>query len=78
MNRKFKSLLSAAGILMATGLFLSTPALAEVKLRWAHVGTAGAPQTLYAEEVAKLVRKEPMGAFSFNCFQTHNSAAQVN
>ena len=36
-------------------------AQAQVKLRWAHVGTANAPQTLYADEVAKLVKERTDG-----------------
>jgi tripartite ATP-independent transporter DctP family solute receptor len=68
MNRKFKSLFSAAVFFVAAAPFFSAPALAEVKLRWAHVGTAGAPQTLYAEEVAKLVKERTNGRVLIQLF----------
>ena len=51
---KIRSMLSlAAGIaILAAGA-----AHAQVKLRYAHVGVANAPQTLYADEVARLVKE---------------------
>ena len=57
MNWKLKALLPAAALVMIAGLGAASDAQAQVKLRWAHVGTAGAPQTLYADEVAKLVKE---------------------
>jgi len=44
------------------------PALAQVKLRWAHVGVANAPQTLYADEVAKLVKERTNGRVEIQVF----------
>jgi tripartite ATP-independent transporter DctP family solute receptor len=60
MNWKLRTLLPAVAFVMAAGLPVSA-AQAQVKLRWAHVGTAGAPQTLYADEVAKLVKERTAG-----------------
>jgi tripartite ATP-independent transporter DctP family solute receptor len=36
-------------------------AQAQIKLRYAHVGVANAPQTLYADEIAKLVKERTAG-----------------
>jgi tripartite ATP-independent transporter DctP family solute receptor len=58
-------------ILSATLVALAlaaTPALAQVKLRWAHVGVANAPQTLYADEVAKLVKERTNGRVEIQVF----------
>ena len=38
-----------------------TSAFAQTKLRYAHVGVANAPQTIYADEVAKLVKERTAG-----------------
>lgn len=57
MNWKPGMMLPAAAVAVALGLCSTQGANAQVKLRWAHVGTAGAPQTLYADEVAKLVKE---------------------
>src|SRR5450830_1789938 len=68
MDRKLKTLLSAAVIVMAASLLSSPAAEAQVKLRWAHVGTAGAPQTLYADEVARLVNERTNGRILIQVF----------
>jgi tripartite ATP-independent transporter DctP family solute receptor len=41
---------------------------AQVKLRYAHVGVANAPQTLYADEVAKLVKERTNGRVEIQVF----------
>jgi tripartite ATP-independent transporter DctP family solute receptor len=46
----------------------TSPAIAQVKLRWAHVGVANAPQTLYADEVAKLVKERTNGRVDIQVF----------
>ena len=43
-------------------------AQAQVKLRYAHVGVANAPQTLYADEVAKLVKERTGGRVEIQVF----------
>jgi tripartite ATP-independent transporter DctP family solute receptor len=43
-------------------------AFAQTKLRYAHVGVANAPQTLYADEVAKLVRERTNGRIEIQVF----------
>jgi tripartite ATP-independent transporter DctP family solute receptor len=55
---------------LATALALgTTPAAhAQVKLRYAHVGVANAPQTLYADEVAKLVKERTAGRVEIQVF----------
>ena len=67
MDWKLKTLLPAVAFVMAAGMPLSA-AQAQVKLRWAHVGTAGAPQTLYADEVAKLVKQRTDGRVEIQVF----------
>src|SRR4051812_33371563 len=49
-------------------LLSSSVALAQVKLRYAHVGVANAPQTLYADEVAKLVKERTKGRIEIQVF----------
>jgi tripartite ATP-independent transporter DctP family solute receptor len=68
MDRKLKTLLSAVAMVMAASLLSSPAADAQVNLRWAHVGTAGAPQTLYADEVAKLVKERTNGRVLIQVF----------
>ena len=41
---------------------------AQTKLRYAHVGVANAPQTLYADEVAKLVKERTSGRVEIQVF----------
>lgn len=53
--------------LAAFGL-LALPAQAQIKLRYAHVGVANAPQTLYADEVAKLVKERTNGRVEIQVF----------
>ena len=52
---------------LAVGL-LAAPAQAQIKLRYAHVGVANAPQTLYADEVAKLVKERTNGRIEITVF----------
>lgn len=49
-------------------LVASSAAFAQVKLRYAHVGVANAPQTLYADEVAKLVKERTSGRIDIQVF----------
>ena len=49
------------------GLYLSA-AEAQIKLRYAHVGVANAPQTLYADEVAMLVKQRTNGRVEIQVF----------
>ena len=59
MKFTFKKTLVAGVALWATVSASWTHA--QVKLRYAHVGVANAPQTLYADEVAKLVKERTAG-----------------
>jgi tripartite ATP-independent transporter DctP family solute receptor len=43
-------------------------AFAQTKLRYAHVGVANAPQTIYADEVAKLVKERTSGRIEIQVF----------
>src|SRR3954463_8116357 len=62
---KIRSMLSlAAGIAMLA----AGAAHAQVKLRYAHVGVANAPQTLYADEVAKLIKERTNGRVEIQVF----------
>lgn len=58
----------ALGALLTVACAVSTGAIAQVKLRWAHVGVANAPQTLYADEVAKLVKERTGGRVEITVF----------
>src|SRR6266545_3706648 len=46
----------------------SSPAQAQIKLRYAHVGVAGAPQTRYADEMAALVKERTNGRVEIQVF----------
>ncbi len=46
---------------LAAGLALAASADAQVKLRYAHVGVANAPQTQFADELAKAVKERTAG-----------------
>jgi len=65
MNAPLRSLVATA--LVAAAL-LAGDADAQVKLRYAHVGVANAPQTLYADEVAKLVKERTAGRIEIQVF----------
>ena len=54
--------------LVAAALLVSPGAHAQIKLRYAHVGVANAPQTLYADEVAKLVKERTAGRVEIQVF----------
>ena len=60
----FKTLSLAA----AAALLMAGAAQAQIKLRYAHVGVANAPQTLYADEVAKLVKERTQGRVEIQVF----------
>ena len=53
------------GIALALAVFSVS---AQTKLRYAHVGVANAPQTLYADEVAKLVKERTNGRVEIQVF----------
>jgi tripartite ATP-independent transporter DctP family solute receptor len=57
-----------ATVVLAALLLSSSLALAQTKLRYAHVGVANAPQTLYADEVAKLVKERTNGRVDIQVF----------
>ncbi|HVE48185.1 MAG TPA: TRAP transporter substrate-binding protein [Casimicrobiaceae bacterium] len=68
MNRKLHIVLSIETLLVAVALITSPLAHAQVKLRYAHVGVANAPQTLYADEVAKLIKERTSGRVEIAVF----------
>ena len=68
MQSTRRIILSAAAAAVALSLLAPASALAQVKLRYAHVGVANAPQTLYADEVAKLVKERTSGRIEITVF----------
>ena len=62
---KVRSMLSLAA---AIAVLAAGSAQAQVKLRYAHVGVANAPQTLYADEVARLVKERTNGRVEIQVF----------
>lgn len=54
--------------LCLAAMFLAAGAEAQVKLRYAHVGVANAPQTMFADELAKLVKERTAGRVEFQVF----------
>ena len=68
MQPKLRTLLSTTAALVAASLLAMPAAHAQVKLRYAHVGVANAPQTLYADEVAKLIKERTNGRVEVQVF----------
>ena len=68
MHRTLATLMSTIAALVAAALIASPLADAQVKLRYAHVGVANAPQTLYADEVAKLIKERTNGRVEVQVF----------
>jgi len=69
MRSRFFAILSAAvALATATALVVSPAAHAQVKLKYAHVGVANAPQTLYADEIAKLIKERTNGRIEIQVF----------
>jgi tripartite ATP-independent transporter DctP family solute receptor len=68
MSTKLCRSLSIATAFAAALLVAAPVAQAQVKLRYAHVGVANAPQTLYADEVAKLVKERTNGRIEIQVF----------
>jgi len=58
----------ASGVLAISLAFSIQTSEAQTRLRYAHVGVANAPQTLYADEVAKLVRERTNGRIEIQVF----------
>jgi tripartite ATP-independent transporter DctP family solute receptor len=65
MLKSLKIALAGAGACLA--LYAGT-AEAQIKLRYAHVGVANAPQTLYADEVAALIKQRTNGRVEIQVF----------
>jgi tripartite ATP-independent transporter DctP family solute receptor len=66
MNKFRRMLLVATALVLSP--FATQTAEAQVRLRYAHVGVANAPQTLYADEVAKLVKERTNGRVEIQVF----------
>src|SRR3954453_19400916 len=65
MGRCAHFVVAAAGFVAAGS---ASDAAAQVRLRYAHVGVANAPQTLYADEVAKTVKERTNGRVEIQVF----------
>ena len=66
MRVSVTTFLTASALVVAA--LLLPAAQAQVKIRYAHVGVANAPQTLYADEVAKLVKERTNGRVEITVF----------
>ena len=64
--RGLSTLVAAAIVIGVAGS--ASDAAAQVRLRYAHVGVANAPQTLYADEVAKTVKERTNGRVEIQVF----------
>ena len=68
MQSKLSILRSTTFAVVAATLLAAPLAHAQIKLRYAHVGVADAPQTKYADEVAKLVKERTNGRIEIQVF----------
>ena len=68
MPSKLRHRLTLAAALAAAALIVAPYAHSQTKLRYAHVGVANAPQTLFADEVAKLVKERTNGRIEIQVF----------
>ncbi len=69
MKSRFFAILSTTAVLAVTASLAVSPAAhAQIKLKYAHVGVANAPQTLYADEVAKLIKERTNGRIEIQVF----------
>ena len=65
---RFTRLASTLALALAAMLLASGPGQAQTRLRYAHVGVANAPQTRYADEVARLVKERTAGRVEIQVF----------
>lgn len=68
LSRRELCVALGAGIAGAAALGAPRFATGQVKLRYAHVGVANAPQTRYADEVARLVKERTSGRVDIQVF----------
>ena len=68
MKSPYRVIRHVAAVAIAVSLLAPFTAFAQVKLRYAHVGVANAPQTLYADEVARLVKERTSGRIEITVF----------
>ena len=68
MNLNYRKMLAATAVALVAVLAAVPAAQAQIKLRYAHVGVANAPQTLYADEVARLVKERTNGRIEIQVF----------